>query len=103
MRRTYKSLFWRATRPVNSTDCMIEGRYCLKRIIIDIFILCFKKYFHSFLQSAVFTERVARQNNGLHVLRMIVKLAFAPLCLHVSQPFPVLYFCKGLVKLFSFY
>ena len=38
MRRTYKSLFWRATRPVNSTDCMIDGRYCLKRVIIDIFI-----------------------------------------------------------------
>ena len=76
MRRTYKPLFWRATRPVNSTDCMIERRYCLKRVIIDIFILYFKKYFHSFLQSAVFTERVARQNNGSHVLRMIVKLAY---------------------------
>ena len=45
MRRTYKPLFWRATRPVNSTDCMIEGRYCLKRIMIDIFILYFKKIF----------------------------------------------------------
>ena len=56
MRRMCKPLFWRATRPVNSTDCMIEGRYCLKRIIIDIFILCFKKYFHSFIQSAVFTD-----------------------------------------------
>ena len=76
MRRTYKPLFWRATRPVNSTDCMIEGKYCLKHIIIDIFIFNFKKYFHSFLQSAMFTERVARQNNGLHVLRMIVKLAY---------------------------
>ena len=76
MRRTYKPLFWRATRPVNSTDCMIEGKYCLKLIIIDIFILYFKKHFHLFLQSAVFTERVARQNNGLHVLRTIVKLAY---------------------------
>ena len=75
MRRTYEPLFWRATRPVNSTDCMIEGRYYLKRIIIDISILCFKKYFYSFIQSAVFTGRVARQNNGLYVLRMIVKLA----------------------------
>ena len=76
MRRTYKPLFWRATRPVNSTDCMIAGRYCLKRIIINIFTLCFIKYFHSFIQYAVFTGRVARQNNGLYVLRMIVKLAY---------------------------
>ena len=52
-----------------------EGTYCLKRIIIDIFILYLKKYFHSFIQSAVFTGRVAHQNNGLYVLRMIVKLA----------------------------
>ena len=70
MRRTYKPLFWRATRLVNATDCMIEGRYCLKRNIIDIFILNFIKYFHSFI-------RVARQNNGLYVLRMIVKLAYS--------------------------
>ena len=76
MRRTYKPLFWRATRPVNSMDCMTEGRYCLKRIIIDIFILYFKKYFHSFIQSAVFSGRVARQNNGLYALRMIVKPAY---------------------------
>ena len=55
---------------------MIEGIYYLKRIIIDIFILYFKKYFHSFIQSAVFTGRVARQNNGVYVLRMIVKLAY---------------------------
>ena len=76
MRRTYKPLFWRATLPVNSTDCMIAGRYCLKRIIINIFTLYFIKYLHSFIQSAVFTGRVARQNNGLYVLRMIVKLAY---------------------------
>ena len=76
MRRKYKPLFWRATRPVNSTDCMTEGRYCLKSIMIDIFILYFIKYFHSFIQSAVFTGRVVRQNNGLYVLRMIVKLAY---------------------------
>ena len=50
MRRTYKPLFWQAARPVNSTDCMIEGRYCLKRIIIDISILYFIKYFHSFIE-----------------------------------------------------
>ena len=76
MRRTYKPLFWQATRPVNSTDCMIEGRYCLKRIIIDVFILDFKNYLHSFIQSAVFMERVARQNSGLYVLRMIGKPAY---------------------------
>ena len=76
MHRTYKPLFWRATRPVNSPECMIEGRNCLKRIIIDIFILYFIKYFHSFTQSVVFTGRVARQNNGLYVLRMIVKLVY---------------------------
>ena len=40
-----------------------EGRYCLKCIIIDIFILYLKKYLHSFVQSAVFTGRVARQIN----------------------------------------
>ena len=85
MRRTYKPLFWRATRPVNSTDCMIEGRYCLKRIIIDIFILYFKKYFHSFIQSAVFTERAALQNNGLYVLRMIMKLAYSTPSRSVSR------------------
>ena len=62
MRRTYKPLFWRATRPVNLTDCKIKGRYCLKPIIIDIFTLYFIKYFHSFIQSPVFTGRVARQN-----------------------------------------
>ena len=55
---------------------MDEGRYCLKYIIIDIFILYFKKYLHSFVQSAVFTGRVARQTNRLYVLRMTVKLAY---------------------------
>ena len=53
---------------------MNEGRYCLKHFIIDIFIFYFIKYFHSFIQSAVFTGRVARRNNGLYVLR--VKLAY---------------------------
>ena len=64
MRRTCKPLFWRATRPVNSTDCMIEGRYCLKPITIDMLILYFKKYFHSFTQSAVFTGRVAAKTTA---------------------------------------
>ena len=76
MRRTYKPLFWRATRPVNATDCKIEGRYCLKPIIIDIFTSYSITYFHSFIQSVVFTGSVARQNNGLYVLRMIVKRAY---------------------------
>ena len=35
-----------------------------------------KKYLHSFVQSAVFTGRVARQIIHLYVLRMIVKLAY---------------------------
>ena len=42
MRSTYKRFVWRATRPVNMADCMNEWRYCLKRIIIDIFLLYFK-------------------------------------------------------------
>ena len=45
MCRTHKPLFWWATHPVNSMDCMTEGRYCLKHIIVDIFILYFKKIF----------------------------------------------------------
>ena len=102
MRRTYKPLFWRATRPVNSTDGMIEGRYCLKRIIIDIFILYFTKYLHSFIQSAMFTGRVARQNNGLYVLSMIVKLAYYKssysFCLCFSSVF---WLATSLFSLFS--
>ena len=43
--------------------------------IIDIF-LCFKKYLLSFIQSTMFTGRMARQTNRLYALRMIVKLAY---------------------------
>ena len=43
MRSTYKRFAWRATRPVNTADCVNEGRYCLKCIITDILILYFKK------------------------------------------------------------
>ena len=39
-------------------------------------IIHFKQYFRSFIQSAVFTERMARQTSRLYVLRMIVKLAY---------------------------
>ena len=45
--------------------------------MFDKFIIYFKKYFHSFIQSVEFTGRVARQNNDLYVLRMIVKLAYS--------------------------
>ena len=40
----------------------------LKTIVIH-----FQKYLPSFMQSAVFTGRAARQSNRLYVLRMIVK------------------------------
>ena len=36
----------------------------------------FKQYLPSIIQSVEFTGRVTRQNNGLYVLRMIVKLAY---------------------------
>ena len=65
-----------ATRPVDMADCMYEGRYCLKYIIIDIFLLYFKTYLPSFIQSTLFTGRVARQTNRLYVLRMTVQLAY---------------------------
>ena len=43
----------------------------------------FKQYFHSFIQSAMFTGRVARQINRLYVVRMTVKLA---LVVYVRRP-----------------
>ena len=52
---------------------MNEERYCLKCIKIDIFLLYFN---HSFIQSAVFTGRAARQTNCFHILRMIVELTY---------------------------
>ena len=72
MRSTYKRFVWRAPRPVNTSDCMNEWRYCLK-CNKNISILT---HLHSFIQSAMFTGRVARQTNRLYVLRMIVKLAY---------------------------
>ena len=76
MLRTYKPLFWRATRPVNTTDCMNEWKYVKEYNINISIIIGFKQYLPSILQSVAFTGRVARQNNGLYVLRMIVKLAY---------------------------
>ena len=77
MRRAYKPLFWRATRSENTADCMNEWKYFLKYNINISIILRFKQYFPSYIQSVEFTGRVARQNNGLYVLRMIVKLAYS--------------------------
>ena len=54
----------------------MRGDIVLECIIIDIFMLYFQKYLHSFIESAVFTGRVARQTNRLYVLRMTVKLAY---------------------------
>ena len=55
---------------------MNEWKYFLKYNINISIIIRFKQYLPSILQSAVFTGRVARQSNGLYVLRMIVKLAY---------------------------
>ena len=77
MRRAYKPLFWRATRPENTADCMNEWKYFLKYNINISIIIRFKQYLRSIIQSIEFTRRVARQNNGLYVLRMIVKLAYS--------------------------
>ena len=76
MRRTYKPLFWRATRSVNTADCKNEWKYFLKYNINISIIIRFKQYLLSIIQSVEFTGRVARQNNRLYVLRMIVKLAY---------------------------
>ena len=76
MRRAYKSLFWRAIRPENTADCMNEWKYFLKYNINISIIIRFKQYLPSSIQSVEFTRRVARQNNGLYVLRMTVKLAY---------------------------
>ena len=75
MRRTYKPLFWRVTRSVNTADCMNEWKYFLKYNIDISIVIRFKQYLPSIIEPVAFTGRVARQNNGLYVLRMIVKLA----------------------------
>ena len=65
-----------ATRPVNTADCTNEWRYFLKYSINISTIIHFKQYLPSFIKSAVFTGRAARQTNRLYVLRMTVKLAY---------------------------
>ena len=74
MRSTYKQFVWRAARPVNMVDCMTEWRYFLKYNRNISIKLHFKKYLPSFIQSAMFTGRVAR----FYILRVIVKLAYRP-------------------------
>ena len=76
MRSTYKRFVWRAPRPVNTADCMNEWRYCLKCNKNISILTHFQQYLHSFIQSAMFTGRVARQTNRLYVLRMTAKLAY---------------------------
>ena len=61
---------------------MNEGKYFLKYIINISILIRFKQYFPSIIQPVEFTGRVARQNNGLYVLRMIVKLAYIANVLH---------------------
>ena len=77
MRSTYKQFVWRAARPVNMVDCMTEWRYFLKYNRNVSIKIHFKQYLHSFIQSVMFTGRVARQTNRFYVLRMIVKLAYS--------------------------
>ena len=71
-----QAVVWRATRPVNMADCMNKWINVLKYNRIIWIVIHFKKYLHSFIQSAMFTGRVARQTNRLFVLRMILKLAY---------------------------
>ena len=55
---------------------MNEWKYFIKFNINISIITRFKQYLPSIIQSVEFTGRVARQNNGLYVLRMIVKLVY---------------------------
>ena len=55
---------------------MNEWKHFIKYNINISIIIRFKQYLPSIIQSIKFTGRVARQNNGLYVLRMIVKLAY---------------------------
>ena len=52
MRSTYKQFVWRATRPVNTTDCMNEWLI----YITDIFPLYVKKYLHSLHNRRVYIQ-----------------------------------------------
>ena len=55
---------------------MNEWKYFIKFNINISIIIGFKQYLPSIIQSVEFTGRVARQNNGLCILCMIVKLAY---------------------------
>ena len=57
---------------------MNDRKYFLNYYINISIIIRFKQYFPSIVQSVEFTGRVARQNYGLYILRMIVKLAYMP-------------------------
>ena len=59
---------------------MNEWKYFLKYNINISIIIRFKQFLPSIIQSVEFTGRVTRQNNGLYVLRMIVKLAYRTMC-----------------------
>ena len=63
---------------------MTEGRYFLKYNIDMSIVIRFKQCLPSIIQSVEFTGREARQNNGLYVLHMIVKLAYRPLSNYAS-------------------
>ena len=71
---------------------MNEWRYFIKYNINISIIIRFKQYLPSIIQFVEFTGRVARQNDGLYVLRMIVKLAY---CLGVGTNSPCVFplFC----------
>ena len=58
-----------------NTSCKVEIILKYDRNISVI--IHFKQYVHSFIQSTMFTGRLARQTNRLYVLRMIVKLAYS--------------------------
>ena len=55
---------------------MNEWKYFIKSNIDILIIIRFKQYLPAIIQSVQFTGRVAPQNKGLYVLRMIVKLAY---------------------------
>ena len=62
--------------------CFAGNTSCKVEIILKYdknisVIIYFKQYVHSFIQSTVFTGRLARQINRSYVLRMIVKLAYS--------------------------
>ena len=71
---------------------MNEWKYFLKYNTNISIIIRFEQYLPSIIQSVEFTGRVARQNNGLYVLRMTVKLA----CCYIRKKFEIL---KNIINL----